>query len=329
LVVGCVAAACAGRQAAPAAPPTPAATEILVVMEGTYERAGSYVDRGTVITVLSGRPVLRAKFQTAFVRGDRLRFEFRDANVKRRSFLVWSDGNHTFSAGSGQPSVVDDGADIAFPLRALAGSLSASSIAIPQLLLPGGSSIVKLREIRLVGADTVDGQPCWHLFGTSSRYERIDLWIDQRSYLLRRTQWFHVIGLRVARVTTSYEPIVNAPVTEALLRPPDLSAGYEKRDEPGFLGMSLDPDSTRVLRIASSGPAERAGLRIGDEIVSIEDEAVATGPDITVKTRALVIGAGAKFVVRRDGVELILRVVPQPWPARGMTDPATPTLDEP
>ncbi len=283
--------------------------------------------------------MLRTRFETAFVRGERLRFESHDEKITRRSVVVWFDGNHTFSSGSRQPRIVDDGRDIGFALEAAHAESSGSSTVVPRLLLPSlGSSNAQLRDPYIGGAEMVDGQKCWHLVGTSPRGNRIELWIDQSSHLLRRTQSWqtrhavgqYAFGQYAVAVTTSYDPRVNAPVAEALLQPPDLSAGYEKRDQPGFIGLSFDRDSARVLEVAAGGPAERAGLLVGDEIVSIEDEAVATGRDIAAKTRALVIDAGAKFVVRRDGTELTLTVVPQPWSAPDFTaERATPTRDEP
>jgi thiol-disulfide isomerase/thioredoxin len=83
---------------------------------------------------------------------------------------------------------------------------------------------------------------------------------------------------------------------------------------PAWIGVWPDPSNARVLEVVRGGPADRAGIQVGDDIVSIEGKPVSTGRDVVAYARQLVKGARAPFVVRRAGKDLTLQVVAEARP---------------
>jgi thiol-disulfide isomerase/thioredoxin len=83
---------------------------------------------------------------------------------------------------------------------------------------------------------------------------------------------------------------------------------------PSWLGIGPDPRSTRVIQVVRGAPGDRAGVRVGDEIVSIAGEPVHDAKDIVRRTRALPAGKPVAVVVRRGGQELTLSAVPESRP---------------
>jgi C-terminal processing protease CtpA/Prc len=65
------------------------------------------------------------------------------------------------------------------------------------------------------------------------------------------------------------------------------AAGRFKQQERGWTGMYVIGD--HVLHVFAEGPAARSGLRVGDEIVSIEGRAMPHGRD---QVRRMAAGAG-------------------------------------
>jgi thiol-disulfide isomerase/thioredoxin len=315
-VIGCAA------EPAPVAPSPPDAAKVLADMVQTYAQAKSYVDRGAVVTVFSGASshTDRKTFQTAFVRGDKFRFEYR-GEFPPNTMVVWNDGTHTYTSWSIQPGTIEE-EDLAHALGAAAGVSTGLSTTIPAFLMPElrHNWLALLANPQLDADETIDGHACWRVRAQSHRGDPYTLWIDRKSHLLRRYTTSHHFasgphGAFDAATTTTYEPTANAPVSAALLAPPDLSATATRATpHPAWIGVWPDRDQARVSQLVRGGPADRAGLRIGDVIVSIDGQAIANGTDIVVHTRALAPGKPAKFVVRRAGVENTIDVTPEPRP---------------
>jgi thiol-disulfide isomerase/thioredoxin len=83
---------------------------------------------------------------------------------------------------------------------------------------------------------------------------------------------------------------------------------------PSWLGIGTDPKTTRVIQVVHGAPGDRAGVKVGDDIVSIGGEKVMDGKDIVRRARALPAGRQVAIVVRRAGEELTLSVVPEARP---------------
>jgi hypothetical protein len=169
-------------------------------MSATYAAASSYEDPGTVTTVYSGNSPHTDKlsFETAFVRGKRFRFEYRhDHEFKgwvlgAQRYTIWSDFAHTYSEWTVRPGIVDDGPDLGLSLGAAAGVSSISSVAIPEMLMPnvvGRSGVLRVHAPAVDGTETVDGHPCWRVYG------------DNRGDSAGRTQTAAAIALGRDRVT--------------------------------------------------------------------------------------------------------------------------------
>jgi len=88
-----------------------------------------------------------------------------------------------------------------------------------------------------------------------------------------------------------------------------LAVGHSVRR--GLLGIRVDlkvKDEVRVSGIADPSPARRAGMRVGDVIIAIDDQPVQAYPDLKRVMRARLAGEWVKVRVRRgdDQVELQL-----------------------
>nr|MBA3542749.1 PDZ domain-containing protein [Deltaproteobacteria bacterium] len=322
LVVVAVA-GCGGTQAP--TPPTaavPDAAAIMRTMAATYLAATSYVDRGMVTTVFiegARRKTHTKTFATALVRPNQFRFEFREG-TSPRAYVVWSDGARTYAQLT-QPGTIDHGPDLGLALAGATGISSGAAHTVPRLLLPevvGGVGLTELRDVRLAGSESVDGHPCWRLTG-QLRDATMTLWVDQATHLLRRTFWpHHVAGPRpfTAEQTTTYDPIINRPVATAALAPPDL-AGHAptvvaQPPTPPWVGIRFDPDgSTRVRTVIPGAPAERAGVKAGDDVVSIAGTPVRAASEFIAKIRSGRSGVALAIVVSRAGAELRLDVTPE------------------
>jgi peroxiredoxin len=84
---------------------------------------------------------------------------------------------------------------------------------------------------------------------------------------------------------------------------------------PPYIGVWPDPKSGRVMQLVRGGPADRAGIELGDEIVSIDGKAVANGEEIVAQARSLAIGTKVKIVVHRAGSEKTIDVTPEAKPS--------------
>ncbi|HEV2813879.1 MAG TPA: trypsin-like peptidase domain-containing protein [Solirubrobacteraceae bacterium] len=83
---------------------------------------------------------------------------------------------------------------------------------------------------------------------------------------------------------------------------PQLIAG--RRVRTAYLGVSIseiDTRGARVASVASGGPAERAGLREGDRIVSIDGRATTAEGAVTSAIVAAKPGERVTIAIRRDG----------------------------
>lgn len=75
-----------------------------------------------------------------------------------------------------------------------------------------------------------------------------------------------------------------------------------------YLGSDGDP--MQVTDVVADGPAQRAGLRVGDRIVEIDGHPTRTGADYDLSASAFEPGVATQFVVERDGARVELLVFP-------------------
>jgi len=71
---------------------------------------------------------------------------------------------------------------------------------------------------------------------------------------------------------------------------------------PSWIGVRFDQGTTRVIRVVPGAPAEQAGVRIGDQVVSVDGQAVFIDVEAVQTIRGHVPGK-TPFVVKRNGKE--------------------------
>ncbi|MCA9107512.1 MAG: PDZ domain-containing protein [Planctomycetales bacterium] len=82
--------------------------------------------------------------------------------------------------------------------------------------------------------------------------------------------------------------------------------------ERGALGIRMDPDAEGVVIAAYSGddtPAEKAGIRIGDRVIEVNDEPVESMVDLQTAIAQASPGDAVILTVERDGNTLAIQVI--------------------
>jgi hypothetical protein len=283
------------------------AAEILERARWVYANCRTYQDRGEVVGRIAPMEegghahTTRTPFSTAFVRPDRFRFEWADAEVGpedewHRALVLWNaDGvRSSWSLGS----EVQTHGSVHEPIGANAGVSHGASHIVPTLLMPGVKAWGPLAADGYIvrGRARIGSRECFELQATHDRGSST-LWIDCEDFLLRRVDETHDFDRaeieelrRSARIelerdaspfrsesTTTYEPIVDA---------------------------SIDPERF-------SEPAEwpRAGRRPDSRPASIVVGPVPTGspsaPEILARVRAVYTGCRS---IRDHGSETTVTV---------------------
>ncbi len=313
---------------APATPTAsvPTATDLLNDMTTAYAKVSSYEDHGDVTTAFTGSSAHTTKlfFQTAFVRSQRFRFEYRSDHEFRgrvlgsQRMVIWSDFSHTYSEWTVEPGIVDDGPKLALALGAAAGVSGGSSVTIPGLLLPDVVGRLNLRPRTPIvnGPEAVDGHPCWRVTGSDHSGDPLTLWIDRDTHLLRRLETSHHFGTFDADSTISYQPEIDQRIADAHLQPPDLTANPPTPRKPvppsAWIGIWFENNTKKVRSVVPGGPAERAGLQVGDEIVAFNGQPLVDSSDVTAEVHRAGIGAHVTLGVVRGAAKLDIAVTLEP-----------------
>jgi peroxiredoxin len=305
--------ACASPRPVPAPPAEPpTAQQIVARVRAVYRHAKTYVDRGeiTAVSIVQGRhTTVRRPFATAFVRGGRYRFEYREEGDRQRAHVVWSDGARTLVTWfrfkwpelTTMDHLADGVGDASLALTGGVPHITASMLGVEHLNLWSA-----LDGLVIEGSDVIDGRPCWRLAAYPSKSYSVAVWIDRESYALRRIferKRTDAIGRRpevVDEIATAFAPVLDGPVDPVALAAPS---------GPMWIGVRVD-DGGRITRIAKRSPGDRAGLQLGDRILSLDGRALAGRGELTGKPD----GAAAAITLERDGVALTVDVVVAPRP---------------
>ncbi|UCH73623.1 MAG: M28 family peptidase [Rhodospirillales bacterium] len=99
------------------------------------------------------------------------------------------------------------------------------------------------------------------------------------------------------------------------IRQDPAGASPRRRTSRVYLGTIPDYTQTdlvgaRISGVASGGPAEAAGLKDGDVVVEMADQAIANIYDYSVALDGLKVGVPVDLVVLRDGERVTLRLTP-------------------
>jgi S1-C subfamily serine protease len=94
---------------------------------------------------------------------------------------------------------------------------------------------------------------------------------------------------------------------------PSFALAAEK-PKPGFIGVQIGigdkPEIIVVRLVFNNSPADKAGLKPGDQILRINNAEPANLQTTVKVIRSLEPGKKAKLLIQRDGKEMTLEVVP-------------------
>lgn len=97
-----------------------------------------------------------------------------------------------------------------------------------------------------------------------------------------------------------------APVPTTIPEPVSLTAPAAPR-APSWIGVRFDQGTTRVIRVVPGGPAEQAGVKIGDQIAAVDGHTVFIDVEAVETIRRHPPGKTA-FVVKRGGADVALTI---------------------
>ncbi len=201
------------------------AKDIITKMAATYKNCTSYLDSGVVNTTFfmkKGSYVDKVQFATAFKRPGQFRFGFslkppkKDAEIKHhiifvkdKKILVWQNPETGVEEESSLSDAIAD---------AVATSGGAAQT-IPVLIgasQVGGRSIADMFNKQRLPDAAQDGAICFRIQGQRTKAEpgRVTLWIDQKTFLIRRIDSSHKFKDFKTETTKIYRPQVNVSVPE-------------------------------------------------------------------------------------------------------------------
>jgi RNA polymerase sigma factor (sigma-70 family) len=217
------------RQSAPAQvaapqeakPDEPSAQQIVDRMAKAYADCKTYRDSGLVKTLfveIGGNRTVEKPFTTAFVRPDRFRFEYKE-NVggQETRFIIWSSAKEVQTWWDIQPGI-EKGKSLDLALGGAAGVSGLASLNIPQLLLPDklGRSRLALKEAKRADDGKLDKVECFRVEGKFGG-NPITVWIDKKSYLVRRIDEQATFDTFRTEQTTTYDPTIGEKITDKML----------------------------------------------------------------------------------------------------------------
>jgi hypothetical protein len=208
--------------------------QIVELSTKVYARCNSYRDSGIAGTtyVSDDRQWTAEKpFTTAFVRPDRIRFEYKDmsAGEPPPSYIIWAEGADVRTWRDVEPGVNRPGT-LGGAITDAAGVSQGASHRIPSMLLPDASaqkSAIELSYARRIDNAEVDGFECFRIRGQSIRTPRTlgsgensvvlrenssTIWIDKQSYLVRRVDESNVYDSFRTDTVTTYSPEINVEI---------------------------------------------------------------------------------------------------------------------
>jgi outer membrane lipoprotein-sorting protein len=192
---------------------------VLDLVAKTYAGCRSYRDSGVVRTVFvrdKGRRIVEKTFRTAFVRPDRFRFEFEENGDR---YIVWRDRDEVLSWWHVKPGV-SKVSSLGLALAGATGVSGGSAHTVPALLLPSdvtGWRVTELGEATRIDDARIDEVDCFRIAGSSAGSPHI-LWIDQKTYLVRRIEEGNRFDEFRTEETTDYDSVLDGEVPDESLR---------------------------------------------------------------------------------------------------------------
>ncbi|MFT3699340.1 MAG: redoxin domain-containing protein [Kofleriaceae bacterium] len=84
---------------------------------------------------------------------------------------------------------------------------------------------------------------------------------------------------------------------------------------PVWIGVITDPETARVEQVVPGAPADQAGVKVGDQVVSIAGHEVSNGKQVVAEAHALKPEQKAPVVVKRGGSTVKMTVTAKPRPS--------------
>jgi hypothetical protein len=212
------------------------ARDILDRMTQVYANCRSYRDSGTIQELIhsnsDGTAVLEHRFSTAFVRPDRFQMtiEATRGNVSRDVLVIWSSGDQIKKSWTLQPGIQRP-ISLISALSGSAGTTKGLSARVPPLLIStdvGTPHMPYMQDAMRVEDDTLENSVCFRIDGHREKTietqepTRIQthtmLWVDQKTFLLRKIHEKIDINGSLTEEVTSYDPTIDQDVSEEQLQ---------------------------------------------------------------------------------------------------------------
>ena len=211
------------RSAAAQERPEPSGQELLARAAAVYAHCTSYQDTGVVMILFmesGGDRTEERPFKTAFVRPDRFRFEYEETGAvgAKRRYIIWRVGSDVRTWWDVQPGV-EGATSLDEALSAATGVSGGSAHAIPALLMPNeikGRRLSDMTDATRVADAEVGGTACYCVTGKYANAPKT-VCLDKRTSLVRRIEFEATFPAFHTRETTTFEPVIDAPVAPALL----------------------------------------------------------------------------------------------------------------
>jgi len=200
----------------------PSPKQILDRMAKAYGDCKSYRDAGVVKTVLvldTGNRTDEKPFTTAFVRPDQFRFQYK-AKVGNRQLrsIIWSNGNEIQTWWDTKPGIQKP-KSLQLAVGGATGVSGGSAARIPGMLMPGktkGWGGVHISDAKRIEDGKLEKTDCFRLEGQYGD-NPITLWIDKKSYLVRRIDEQAEFDNFRTETTTTYDPTVDGKIADEML----------------------------------------------------------------------------------------------------------------
>jgi outer membrane lipoprotein-sorting protein len=201
----------------------PSAKQIVDRMAKAYADCKTYRDSGGVKTLFvqdSGNRTVTKPFTTAFVRPDRFRFEYKETiGDQQMRYIISSNEKEVQTWWDVKPGI-EKPESLNLALGAAVGVSSFSSNNIPALLLPDKVNprrLLMLTEPKRAEDAKLDKVECFRVEGTFGG-NPITLWIDKKSYLVRRIDEQAKFDNFRTEQTTTYDPTIDEQITDKMLK---------------------------------------------------------------------------------------------------------------
>jgi outer membrane lipoprotein-sorting protein len=195
---------------------------IIAQMKKTYANSQTYQDTGVVTTTFiqsSGNWIDEKPFSTAFVRADRFRYEYKETQSSNEyRYIIWRNGPEVLSWWDVTPGInTEDSLDMA--IAGATGVSGGSAHTISALLLSdeiSGRQLTDITESQRIDNAAIDGVNCYRIQGKFAG-DPMTIWIEAATFLVRRIETQHTFSNFSTETVTTYSPILNGAITDAIL----------------------------------------------------------------------------------------------------------------